>query len=392
VTTESNQHALASGTKITLAIIILAFILIACVTLYFTDQQIKAIESRHHEILKTSVNNAATSVEQFIQSRQKLIETFALEKQNVLSEFVRDIENQNLKTKISESLSRWFTSYFTFTLTDVLGNDLIDDLDGFVGQACQTNIQDYVVSLEDVAVSHAVYDTVIHPQANNYHFDVMAPWLENERLKGIFFVSFHPDELAEILKSHQNPQQYMALINKDRDFLIEVNADGARDVISAHREINLSPSEVAEIRISRDIEGSKWRLVGYLEPGMINAKTSEMWTQASIILIFLTLAGFMSCWKIWQLAKAQNHAFTQFEFSNHNLATMADEQKSLRVSAEAGEETKAQFLASMSHEIRTPLNAVIGLTELVLKTDLDDLQRNYLSKVSLAGKNLLALI
>ena len=57
--------------------------------------------------------------------------------------------------------------------------------------------------------------------------------------KGHFFVSFHPDQLAEILKSHQNPEHYMALINKDRDFLIEVNAGGARDEISAHREINL---------------------------------------------------------------------------------------------------------------------------------------------------------
>ena len=184
----------------------------------------------------------------------------------------------------------------------------------------------------------------------------------------------------------------MALINKDRDFLIEVNAGGARDEISAHREINLLPSEIAEIRVSRDIEGSKWKLVGYLEPGMINAKASEMWTQASIIFIFLLLAGFISCWKIWQLANAQKHAFAQLELSNGNLATMADEQRSLRVSAKAGEETKAQFLASMSHEIRTPLNAVIGLTELVLKTDLDDFQKNYLSKVSFAGKNLLALI
>ena len=164
--------------------------------------------------------------------------------------------------------------------------------------------------------------------------------------KGHFFVSFHPDQLAEILKSHQNPEHYMALINKDRDFLIEVNADGARDEISAHREINLLPSEIAEIRVSRDIEGSKWKLVGYLEPGIINPKASEMWTQASIIFIFLLLAGFISCWKIWQLANAQKHAFAQLELSNGNLATMADEQRSLRVSAKAGEETKAQFLGS----------------------------------------------
>lgn len=80
------------------------------------------------------------------------------------------------------------------------------------------------------------------------------------------------------------------------------------------------------------------------------------------------------------------------EKTNRDLADMADAQKSLRVAAESGEKTKAKFLASMSHEIRTPLNAVIGLTELVLKTDLTNYQRGYLSKVSVAGRNLLGLI
>lgn len=66
--------------------------------------------------------------------------------------------------------------------------------------------------------------------------------------------------------------------------------------------------------------------------------------------------------------------------------------KEAKLAAEESERTKAQFLAAMSREIRTPLNAVIGLSDLVLKTDLDSLQRDYLTKVSSAGKNLLAMI
>ena len=46
MTPNANQLALTSGTKITLAVIILAFVLITFVTLYFTDQHIKAAESR----------------------------------------------------------------------------------------------------------------------------------------------------------------------------------------------------------------------------------------------------------------------------------------------------------------------------------------------------------
>lgn len=205
--------------------------------------------------------------------------------------------------------------------------------------------------------------------------------------------------IAEIEKS----EAYLRVVlDNAADAIVTIDKSGAINTFNhgAEKLFGYSCSEVVNNDVSILMpEPDKGRHPGYINNYLTTGNATVIGTGREVLgqhkdgntfPIWLGLSDVLLGKQ--RIFVAVIHDLSQQKQAETEIRRGSEELEIAKENAEAANRAKSEFLAMMSYEIRTPMNAIVGMSHLILKTDLNRKQLNYVDKINVSAESLLNII
>lgn len=201
-------------------------------------------------------------------------------------------------------------------------------------------------------------------------------------------------------KAEEQTAHLAAIVTSSNDAIISKSINGTISVWnkSAEKIFAYSSEEVIgkniSILIPQGLEDEEESLMEKVKNGEVieQHETKRKRKDGKLINVSFSVSPIRDTGgKITGISEIVREITEQKRFEQELIEAKRNAEREKKL-AEQAMDAKQQFLSNMSHEIRTPLNAIIGFTKVVLKTNLDEKQKEYLNAIKVSGDALIVLI
>lgn len=279
------------------------------IAIWSAQVSISHLHSYQDQLMENEGRSVSGAIGRFVIDHTRLLTLFAEQNRDLLSRFLVSDEAPELHRELNTLIAKHFPNHLAFTLRDVRNQLVPDDLGELVGPICRNDIDLFWKDQGHVKIPETSgYKPFIHPQGGNYHFDMMTLWETTSNDSAVLFVSFLPAQLSQIISSFQLPGHTVVVVRDDQKNLIEMTAEGPRDVIK--RDIRLSPEELGRVFHSIPIDHTRWVALVMPEAGFMEEQEWTIHRRAGLQILGIALFWIGAIWLMMRTLRQREQAYT----------------------------------------------------------------------------------